>query len=140
MANPLNETDVLIVLEMLDVPAGSIVYKIDQLGLNATRVAALNGPQTAVAAIRATLGGLSSEQMQIVSDLVTAYSGYRIKLAGIKMDQGNIGDLSGGTFDPIAAMNHYKQLIRVHVPFYVDWSTMQTRAAEKEMMRCAVNC
>lgn len=124
MANPLVESDILMVIEMADIPSGSYIYKMDQLGLNAVKFAALNGPQSAVSAMRAVIATLSTDQQQVVSDLVAAYVAVRINAAGVT--GGGPSSMTGSSIDFVARMAEYKRMVKIHIPFWTDFSTMES--------------
>lgn len=135
----MTETQILLALEMLDVPAGEILYRTDQLGLNATPFLALTGPQTAVTAIRATIASLSAEQDEICTGLVTQYLAVCGRVAaGVSIQSGGVDGIQGLTMDPMVAKADLKMRLKNHLPFYADWSKMETRDKHSVATRCGV--
>jgi hypothetical protein len=134
------ERQILLAIEMADIPAGQFIYKMDQLGLNATEFAALNGPTSAVTAMRAVMASLSTDQQAIVVEIITAYEGLRITAAGVTGGSPQSVPGSGVNFQERIA--EYKKLIKCHIPFWTSWETMQSdRAAVRNAVSyCGVMC
>ena len=134
----LDETKILIGIEMLELPANAQLYRVDELGLNVTFVAALNGVTNAVTAFRATIAALSTEQKAIVEGLIDQYTTYRLPTAGIGVLNGTVAGIQGATVDFKEAMQTYKDLLRLHTGFYNSWQTAQQRNAQIATTRCMV--
>jgi hypothetical protein len=131
----LSERQILLAIEMADIPAGQYIYKMDQLGLNATVYAALNGVQSAVTAMRAVIAGLSADQQTIVIEIITQYDSLRLAAAGVTGGSPQSVPGSGVDFEKRIAM--YKQLIKTHIPFWVSWESAQAdRALSAHAMTC----
>lgn len=131
------ETEISRVLELLEVPAGSVVYRIDELGLNATEFMALTDPQTAASAIRATLAALSPEITIDVQATIAAYEVIRLPSAGIGVMNGTVAGVQGATVDFNAAKAEFARLIKFQVPFWSSWSLMRGRGPQ-EARNCRV--
>lgn len=134
----MTETQILMCFEILNLPSGSIVYRTDNLGLNATQFAALNGPVSAGIALRATIAGLTAAQEARAIQIITEYESISLSTPGVSVESGNVGDLSSTTVSFEDRINRYRELLKIHIPFYQDWSTMETRAGEVAQMRVAV--
>lgn len=132
------ERQILLTMEMVDIPAGAVLYRVDNLGLNSTQFAALTSPASAAEVVRSILGGMSAAMELIVQEIVTEYESIRMASCGIMVQSGSVGDLTNTTVDFPARIQQLKALIKVYVPLYQDWTTLQTRNANIQAMSAAV--
>lgn len=134
----MTETQILLALEMLDVPAGSNLYRTDDLGLNVTQFKALNGPVDAPTAIRATISTLSTEQDAICQDVINDFKDLMKKSLGVSIVSGGIQSVPGLEIDFDKRIAGLKQRLKTHLPFYRDWSTMVQRNAQQDIAMASV--
>jgi len=133
------ETQILIAIEMLDVPIGSYLYRTDQLGLNVTTFKALPDPVDANTAIRATIAGMSTERDAICQTIIDAYKNLVEKALGVSITNGGgIQSVPGLSIDFDARIKAHKNRLRAYLPFWTDWTTMVSRNAQQDVAIASV--
>lgn len=134
----MTEDLIVIALEMLGISAGAIVYRVDKLGLNAVAFAALAGPQTAEVAIRASIAALSAQRITVCTGVINLYISEVDKSAGVSITGGGIDSVPGLGVDFEKRIQSHKDRLKMYLPFWDDWETMQQRNKGGGSTRCAV--
>lgn len=128
-----------LILELLNIPPNSTVYKIDQIGINATLLVG-TGPLSAVTAVNAVIAALNASQQALVTLYLNAYYNIAFNTQGMRFTNSQISqNVNGFTLDFDVAKKQYRDAIKHYVPF---WDTFETRgtqtASQSAMAQAAV--
>ena len=132
------ESELVIALEMLGVSAGASIYRIDQLGLNAVKFAAVTGPLTAETAIRLTASTMTPERIVICQGIIANYLTLVDSTAGVSIGGGGVSSVPGLEIDFDKRLETCKQRLKMYFPFWDDWSLMNTRNKDSGVNSCSV--
>ena len=124
-------------IQMLGIPANAL-YKVDQLGLNATQIFP-TGTLKAIPAIQAMVAAQTADQQTITLVFINAYIASATAY-GIRINNGSISEyVNGVTIDFQAARQGYIDQLKLQLPF---WNTYETRdvfvAQQATMKQAAV--
>lgn len=134
----LNALQTEYILELLNIPPNSIVYKIDNLGLNATRVIG-DGALPAVTAVGQVIAGLNASQQAIVTKYLNNWAAIVYTSQGMSFQNSQISqNVTGFTLNFREAEEAYKAKIKHYVPFWDTYETRTTQSQQIQSMSAAV--
>ena len=126
------------IFELLNVPPGSTVYKIDEMGLNATLIVG-TGPLSSVTAINALIASLNASQQAIVTNILNDYINIVDATKGMSFQNSQISqNVNGFTLNFREAEEDYKRRLKHYLPFWDTFETRQTQASAVANMKTAV--